>query len=421
MYDSSLLQVTGSQSPFLVTVVPNPNRLPGAYTTNISVNGGSPASGINGPAVGNVIGSLSTGATPLTFQSTNQQAPAPQTITIAYEGGPLTARSDAAWLSAQVTPSTVTTRQGTTATVVISTNPAGLDNTSYSGHVIIAQPGNPNPISIRVHLNETINQTSLKILTHNPSLGFVCDRNTYIGDTTLLLAAGTPHICSAITSVQTPAQGQRATSDRCGDLTDPVRTITLQNNEHRTYDIVYSIFDEVSVTPYPFCAATVSPVQAWVQPSGVVKIAYTPGQGETFVNFSGDYAGTNPNVTVTRPMHVIANFNCQGAACAPNFNVSPASVDFSQGPVQTVKVISSQGDKQIQFTLNSSLPPGITLIISKTTTPAALSVTADTTALPPGTYSASFDLVPTDPSEPTLTLPRPLPSLPSNVPTQPTP
>src|SRR5260370_8856279 len=330
MYDSSLLQVTGSQSPFLVTVVPNPNRLPGAYTTNISVNGGSPASGINGPAVGNVIGSLSTGATPLTFQSTNQQAPAPQTITIAYEGGPLTARSDAAWLSAQVTPSSVTTRQGTTATVVISTNPAGLDNTSYSGHVIIAQPGNPNPISIPVRLNETITQTSLKILTHNPTLGFICDRNTYIGDTTLLLAAGTPHICSAITSVQTPAQGQRAPFNRWGDITEPVRTIILQNNDHRTYDIVYTISHQISTPPYPSSAAPVTPLQAWVQPNSVVQIAYTPGQGETFVNFTGVYTGTNPNVTVTKPMHVIANFNCQSGACAPNFNVFPASFDFTQ-------------------------------------------------------------------------------------------
>ena len=115
-----------------------------------------------------------------------------------------------------------------------------------------------------------------------------------------------------------------------------------------------------------------------------VRLTATPATGFTFANFTGDLTGsTNPQtLTLSSPKSVTANFS------APPLTVSPTSLPnlTSSNPSATLDISGGTSGQNVIVGVDS---PWLQVTPSRGTTPFTVNITAVSTSLAPGTYSAN--------------------------------
>ncbi len=388
--DAGYLQVSGTGTNYQVTLKPDPRWTPGMYNTTVTV--GTATNSQKVPVDIIVPGPLSVDQSTLTFSSTNQGIPDPQTIQVSYEGGPLQVTApDAPWMTLQVIPSAVTTRQSTTAQIVVGANPAGVPDGPNVGTILISQPGAATSLQVQVKLIETITSRSVTIKTSPANLDFVCNRTTYKAPYTFL-SPTSPFYCEGSTVVQTIAPGTRALFSGWQDgFQGPVRLIDTTKSQ--TLKVLYRKQNEVSVTVNPACSGTVLPSHSWYNPGTEANLAASPAPNYKFVNYSGDLSSTNAQTafSVSQPVNLVANFTC------PNCDIltsRPAAFNLGAHLTIDATVVGANLSDRIQFMVDPSLPDWLTATPTSATTPANLKVTANISDLEAGNHNTTITLHP---------------------------
>jgi hypothetical protein len=387
------LQASGV-NPFVITAAPP--HFPGAYNGMISVNLTGFAGNVLIPVQINATGPMSEAKPLVSLSSTDQAVPALQQIEINYLGGTLTATSpNAPWLTLTTTPN----QNQAFGEVSVTASATGLAAGTYTGTILVSQPGNPKALSIPVTLTETLSGTipSITIDTSPSHLQVICDSVTHTAPFTLLDKNGGVHTCQAVTTVQYPAAGTRALFQGWDDgYNGLVRSITA-STAGQNFKIDYRLQYEVSISTDPACSGTVLPLQDWYNPGTTANPVATPNQGFSLVGYTGDIncPQATCSVFVGRPLTAVAHFACSGSSCQPTLVVSPTSVIFKNRKNQEVNVTASDSSA-IEFNVVSQAPSWLTVHTTRNTTPATLTLALNPLGLHAGNNSTAVVLQPSN-------------------------
>jgi hypothetical protein len=340
---------------FLTSQTPVPQRQTETLTVTVTHNGVPSVTVI--PVTITVATTVSAPTTPLSFFSTDQQAPDFQTVNVSYSGGLLTATANTTsggnWLMASATPSTAAQFGPTAGQVSIGVNPAGLNTGTYTGTVSISAPSASNgPISIPVTLTVSLTKPAVTLQTSVPGLKVVVDGTPVPAPYTVQWTPGSKHTIGAPWGYSPVTDGVRAVWQSWSDGKSISHEVTASESS-QTFTANFSLEYELLATAKPVCAGSVAPVENWYAPGSYANVTATPETGYAFSSFTGDVTHSYPQLSLpmTGPKKITANFVCPSGASCPN--IFPPKTAASPNPVPP-----PQGWQRDSVTVALSAVPG---------------------------------------------------------------
>ncbi len=352
---SSWLTATlnSSVTPATLTITASPGGLAaGTYSGSVTVSGGTSgtvAIGANSlviPVTLNVTAqaALNVDRSELLFSGSTLTAPqsiqvSSTSITLGYTVATSVSNSSTNWLNASavsgVTPSAVS----------ITTNPSALADGTYFGAVTITpQGGGGSPLVIPVTL--ILNRgTALQVTP--ATLNFTQIRGSVLAASQLVQVTSQQSVAFSFNAaVQSPVGGNWLNVAQFGSLTNGSLQVALNN------------------------AATSLPLGSYTASITVFE------------------PNTSASIPITVNLTVVSANNLVATPNAITFN---GRLGQANPPAQTLQVTSTVAGLPLSFNVTSSVP-WLSATPLSGTTPANLSITANTSALPAGTTIASGNL-----------------------------
>jgi uncharacterized protein (TIGR03437 family) len=329
-----------------------PSQTPYGGTITFTISGASVTAAVNVSATVTSNSALSASPSSLMFTATqgaNVGNPQSQTVTISSSAGTLNYTSTVQTQSGSGNWLLLTNPSGTTGSgtgITVSVNPAGLTPATYTGTITVQSATTADSVQIPVTLTVTANATlSVSPTTFQPFLYQINQAVPPAQQLTLTASSG-----SVTYSISTSSSATWLIVNPPSGTANPTSTVTLSVNPSGLNPGVYST--SLIITPSGGSSLAGIPVQLVVSNNPLLKLS------TNVLSFSASFAGQNP-------------------------------------ADQQVQVTTTGGAGSVGFTFSSD-SSWLTATSSGSTTPATLTIHANSQGLQVGTYTGTITVRPTN-------------------------